>query len=464
MEMSAQAWYDEGIQLRRENRLPEALQRMERSIAADPRPASAHGERGVLLRLLGRPAEALASLDHAISLAPNDWTLHVNRANVLSDLRQHDAAIAACDRALAIRPHSAPALVNRGIFLNTLGLVRSALESLAQAVAIDPHSADAHWSYALCLLRSGNMAAGWREYEWRLQHPHWGRTARRDFAQPLWTGAEPIEGKTVLLHAEQGLGDMLQFCRYARYVQALGARVVLEVPAPLAELLADLPGTSQVVRYGAALPPFDAHIAMLSLPHALWSGLDTIPWDGPYVSAPAAHVHHWTELLGPRRALRVGLAWSGNPQHVGDQSRSIALAELLTALPIGPEYISLQPQVRATDADALAGQSVGLRHFGDELRDFRDTAALCELVDIVVSVDTSVAHLAGAMGRPLWLLVAFDADWRWLAEGESTDWYPQARLYRQPWAADWTPVFRRLRADLETQCHGARTAPAARPT
>jgi hypothetical protein len=259
-----------------------------------------------------------------------------------------------------------------------------------------------------------------------------------------------LKGKTILLHGEAGYGDTLQFCRYAKLVAAMGARVILEVQPPLAPLLSNLEGTHQVLPKGGTLPAFDYHCPLLSLPLAFKTDLDTIPADIPYINSDAARVAVWRDKLGKKTKPRIGLVWSGNPKQKNDHNRSLALAELLPLLHDEAEWISLQQEVRAADIELLA-QRTEIRHFGEELKDFADTAALIELMDVVVTVCTSVAHLAGAMGKPTWILLCFNADWRWLLDRSDSPWYPTSRLFRQTSIGNWESVVNRMRQELMQQ-------------
>jgi hypothetical protein len=260
--------------------------------------------------------------------------------------------------------------------------------------------------------------------------------------QPRWLGVESLKGKTILLQAEAGLGDTIQFCRYVRQVAARGARVLLEVQRPLLKVLANVEGVHKILPKGAKLPKFDYHCPLMSLPGAFNTIQKTIPADIPYLRSDAALATRWQKRLGKKeetRKRRIGLVWSGNPAHANDSNRSVALSDLSPLLLYNAEWVSLQKEVRPGDADWLAGHTE-VRHFGEQLRDFADTAALIENVDLVIAVDTSVAHLAGAMGKPLWLLLPFNPDWRWLLKRDDNPWYPTARLFRQPAIGDWGSV------------------------
>jgi hypothetical protein len=270
---------------------------------------------------------------------------------------------------------------------------------------------------------------------------------KRDFSQPNWLGTDAIGGKTILLHGEQGLGDAIQFSRYAPLVAASGARVIVEVDESLRELVSSLAGVSQCVAKGNVLPTFDLHCSLLSLPLAFGTRLETIPATTSYLHAPASGVANWGVRLGPKKRPRIGLVWSGSPQNLNDSNRSIGLPALLPLLDLAATFVSLQRDVRAGDAPLLQERSEILP-CGGALRSFSDTAALISNLDLVITVDTAVAHLVGALGRPVWILLPFIPDWRWLRDRNDSPWYPTARLFRQTAARDWSGVVDRIHAAL----------------
>jgi hypothetical protein len=271
---------------------------------------------------------------------------------------------------------------------------------------------------------------------------------RRDFAQPLWRGEESLEGKTILLHAEQGFGDAIQFVRYVPFLAAKGAQVVLEAPPPLTALFSRIAGAAQVLARGEALPAFDWHCPLMSLPLALKTRLETIPAAVPYLSASEERVASWKQRLPEAGARRIGVAWAGNRNFKGDQTRSIGLARFSPLLSVnGIEFLSLQKDLRDGDREILRDNS-HVRHVGDAMEDFSDTAAILSSVDLVISSDTSVAHLAGALGKPVWVLLQYVPDWRWLLERGDSPWYPTARLFRQPKIDDWESVIRQVKDRL----------------
>jgi hypothetical protein len=322
-----------------------------------------------------------------------------------------------------------------------------AIASLDRAIEAKPDFAEAFLNKSLAFLLLEDFDAGWAMYEWRwkVENP---ASQPRQFQEPLWLGEAPLAGRTILLHAEQGLGDTLQFCRYAQLVKNLGARVLFEAPKILHPVLGDLEGIEQLFKKGDSLPGFDLQCPLLSLPLAFKTTIATIPTSTAYLQSKPALVEAWADRLGERKAPRVGLVWSGNPGHGNDRNRSVSLAALLASLPAGLDYVSLQKEMREADRATL--ESTGkVRFFGPELKHFADTAALSDLMDIVISVDTSVAHLCGALGKPTWMLLPFCPDWRWLLERNDSPWYDSMVLYRQPSVGDWDSVFSRVAADLE---------------
>jgi tetratricopeptide (TPR) repeat protein len=471
-----------GLVLAALKRHQEALENFDKALALDRDHANALNNRGLTLAALGRTAEALASWGRALEIDPDHFEALHSRGNALYNLKCFDAALADYERVLALRPNDLDVLNNRGGSLVGLGRPDEALGSYDRALRIAPKSpvllinkghvlADQHefepalsnyaeaaatetmrpeakWCESLVRLRLGQFAQGWRDFEWRWQQTSWV-PQRRNFTEPLWLGREPLAGRTILLHAEQGFGDTLQFVRYAKRVSDLGATVLLEVQAPLKRLLSDIEGIAQVLARGEPLPRFDLHCPLMSLPLAFGTALSTIPADIPYLRAPADRVARWHARLGERRSLRVGIAWAGSSLHKNNHQRSIALSRFAALLAAsGIEFVNIQKDITPADAAALRGHA-NLIQISDELRDFADTAAVISLLDLVVSADTSVVHLAGALGRPVWVLLPFSPDFRWLLGREDSPWYPTARLFRQPRFGDWESVLARVRDELE---------------
>jgi tetratricopeptide (TPR) repeat protein len=439
----AEAHSNRGNVLRELERYDEALASYDRALALRPDYAEAHSNRGNALNALKRFDEALASFDRAIFLWPDYAVAFSNRGVTLHALKRYDEALASHDRALALRPDDAQALCNRGATLTELKRNEEALSNYDRALALQPGLPVVHWNQAALRLLTGDFGRGWAEYEWRWKKASMARSMR-NFPQPFWLGGDNISAKTILVHSEQGFGDTIQFCRYVPLVVARGARVVLEVETPLQRLMATLAGTALVVTKAGPLPDFDLQCPLLSLPFAFRTELETIPSSTPYLHAPLQGLTDWETRLGEKRRPRIGLAWSGSVAHERDADRSISLSALLPLLNSDATFVSLQKDVRPADA-AVLDQCGDILHFGDAFVDFSDTAALISKLDLVISVDTSIAHLAGALGRPVWVLLSYIPDWRWLLDRDSSPWYPTARLFRQNDSRTWDSVIMRAR-------------------
>lgn len=477
-----EALSNRGNALHQLGRLGEALDSIDAALALRPQASDLHINRGIILQSLGLENEALASFERAVEMAPGQAQAHFNRGNALRALRRFDEAVHSYKLALTLEPDSAPISINLGVALQAMRRTSEALEIFDRLIALDPKNnqacvnravilqeshrlqeaiaqcdqlierspdlAPAHWNKAIALLLLGDFDRGWPAYEWRWRVEGLG-IVQRSFVQPQWFGQETLAGKTILLHAEQGLGDTLQFCRYATPLHRLGARVLVQAPAALLPLLQGLPGVDQLLADGQDAPAglqFDLHCPMLSLPLAFRTRPDTIPSPGRYLPPSVAKLQSWRGRLGPRTKPRIGLVWRGSTLHKNDGNRSLALAQLLAQLPERFDFYSLQKEIRSDDSQALL--SSGLKHFGDLLQDWADTAALCDLMDLVISVDTAVAHLAGALGKATWILLPYAPDWRWMLGRSDSPWYASARLYRQERDCQWDPVLRRVQHDL----------------
>jgi Tfp pilus assembly protein PilF len=442
----------------RRQRFDEALASYDRALAVRPDYAEALSNRGVTLHELKRFDEALASYDRALAVRPDYAEALSNRGVTLHDLKRFDEALASYDRALAVGPDYAEALSNRGVTLRALKRFDEALASYERALALRPDYAQAHWNKSLLQLLTGDFDSGWREHEWRWKNESLG-LVKPNFAQPLWLGENEIKDKTILLHGEQGFGDTIQFCRYVPLVTARGARVLLGVQAPLLGLMASFADVAQVISEKDKLPHFDLHCPLASLPLAFGTRIESIPANVPYLTASPESIRSQTFTPGSKGDLKIGLAWSGRPEHKNDANRSINLRSLLPLLDVKANFVSLQKDVRANDAAVLKCRS-DLVHFADELKTFSDTAGVISKLDLVISVDTSVAHLAGALAKPVWILLPFVSDWRWLLDREDSPWYPTARLFRQTAPGDWSDVISRVADELDglLQLHHARAS------
>ena len=424
----------------------EAVAAFDAVLAQEPHHVQALINRGNARAGMGQAALALMDYEAALALAPGHPLALYNRGNALSALGRERDALAAYDGALAAAPNYPNAWANRGMVLAALNRHQDALASYGRALALQPDNADVHFNAALSLLTMGDYTRGLTEYEWRWKRA--GMGARKDLRRPLWLGETPLAGKTILLHAEQGLGDTVMFARYAPLLARGGARVVLEVQPELKGLLAGLEGVAAVVARGDPLPPFDVHCPLTSLPLACKTELAKVPAEIPYLHASETLIAKWRSRLDGVPAPYVALAWSGRATHVNDRNRSLSLSQLEPLLEADDvRFVSIQHELRSADAEILAREP-RIAHLGAELADFTDTAAVLSLADLVICVDTSIAHVAGALGRPTWLLLPFQPDWRWTLERETSPWYPAMRLFRQPAPGEWATVITQVREQL----------------
>jgi len=389
---------------------------------------------------------ALKCFRRALEHGPGFAQAHYNCGVIHFHAGRLAAAAEAYSAAIAHEPDFVMAHSNLGVALEAMGASEAAEAAYDTAAQLDPNHASPRWNKALLQLRNGRYVEGWRLYEWRWAAGK-GGPFRQFTGRPLWLGGRNLAGRTVLLHAEQGIGDAIQFARYAPLVAALGARVILEVFTPLVELCKSLAGVSEVVGAGDKLPKFDFHCPLMSLPLALGTDEKTIPGETPYLAAPEERRAAWAAKLGPAQRRRIAFAWKGNPKHEGDAMRSVPLDLFARLFGAEAEFICLQPELSQAEAAILATHGQ-VRQFGPALADFADTAAILASCDLVISVDTALAHLAGAMAKPTWLLLPQRAEWRWLKQGETSPWYPTMRLFRGAKPDDWPDLLTRVATAL----------------
>ncbi len=435
-----------------------ALASFDQAFAREPGLVEAINGRGAALADLNRSEEALDAFGQVLALAPGHVAAIVNSGAALHRLERFDEALEMQRRALVLKPDEAVAQYNFATTAMELRKFPEALEHFAAAQSLRADYIEAHWNESLCRLTTGDFARGWAKYEWGWRANQ--RGGMRDYGdQPRqgvdpWLGETPIDGLTMLLHGEQGLGDTLQFCRYAKLVRARGARVILEVQPLLLKLMQRLPDADVVVAMGDELPVFDRRMPLMSGPLAFGTTLQTVPSEVPYLPGDPAGIAAWRLRLAAYPGIKVGLVWSGDPRpdqpaaHSVDKRRSMRLAQMAPlAEVIGVTYVSLQKGSPAEQAlDPPAG--FALLDWTDELADFTDTADLVGALDLVITVDTSVAHLAGALARPVWVLSRYDGCWRWLEHGGDSPWYPTLRVIRQTARGDWAGVMGRVVAAL----------------
>jgi tetratricopeptide (TPR) repeat protein len=445
----AEAYYNLGNTLCELGRDEEAIAVYHAALLCRPDYLDALNNLGLALTRLARPAEAAVFLRQVVRLRTDFAEGHNNLGLALADQGTFAAAEGCFEQALRLNPRYAEAHTNLGSCFKEQGRLREAVACYELALALEPDSASTHWNRSLAWLQMGNYEQGWPEYEWR-----WRRkgTPPALFTQPRWDGT-PLRDRTVLLHAEQGLGDVLQFLRYAPLVKERGGRVLVAVPPRLVELASTCPGVDRVVPESGPLPPFDTHVPLMSLPALFKTTFNTVPAAIPYLAAEPDRQGRWRKRLAGVPGFKVGIAWQGNPRHLWDGRRSAPLAAFapLARVP-GVSLVSLQ---KGPGAEQLREAGLPVYDLGEELdpgeEAFLDTAAVMRCLDLVVTVDTAVAHLAGGLAVPVWVALATVADWRWLVGRERTPWYPTMRLFRQQVTGDWHAVFARMAQELGAQ-------------
>lgn len=434
-----EAHYNLGFALHQLGLFDAAIQAYSQAHILTPRDVDTLMARGHLLAQQKRLDEAARDFSKVVELAPNNADAWNNLGNSLIALEITDRALCAFDRALSLSPGFKDALFNKAVALQGLGNFDAARRTYASLLEIAPDFSEAKWHLSWIALIHADFEEGWRLFESRWQVVSLGLKNKHQ-AYKRWDGVESLRNKVILLHAEQGLGDTLQFCRYVNVFQSMGAKVLLEVQPSLVRLVESSFENVQVFHQGAQIPAVDFQCPMMSLPFACKTIIDTVPNSVPYLRAEDHGVVNRVRKDESRTNLRVGLVWSGNPEHKGDFTRSIPLSNLAPLLQLpNIEFICLQPEVRKPDEMWLTeNPHINLRRI--QVTDFFDTAMLVDELDLVITVDTAVAHLAGGMGKPTWILLPKWPDYRWLLEREDSPWYPTARLFRQNTRSDWAPV------------------------
>ncbi|QWD59755.1 tetratricopeptide repeat protein [Polynucleobacter sp. MWH-UH35A] len=437
------------------------LNYFEKALKLQPKFFESLGNKGVALEKMGQYKEAIESYDAALAINPEFLQAYQNKGVALERLEEVEDAIKCYDKAISIDPNYAGAYFNRAYASERLLRFEQSLADYNKAIELEPTKVDFIWNRALLLLCSGDFERGWREYESRLDLKKAVFTYERNKLKKYeWLGSlQPLRDKTILLRAEQGLGDTIQFCRYVKILSEMGAKVILEVQPPLKSLLRNLDGLGQIISMGEITPLFDYYCNLMSLPYLLGTQIDSIPNKIPYLKADPQKTEVWKQKLGPRNGKRVGLVWSGGfrPDQPElwplNRRRNIELSKLKNFKTEGIEFHSLQkgelPESELVMLHLQNWDGPKIINHADSLNDFTDTAALIENLDLVISVDTSTAHLAGALGKPVWLMNRFDTCWRWLLERQDSPWYPTFRIYRQLSPNDWESVVNRISMDLK---------------
>jgi Tfp pilus assembly protein PilF len=434
-----------GIILNRLNQLNEAVPCLQTALRLNPECPQLHLFLGGILKKLGRFEAAAACCRREIEMDPANADAHYNLGLVLQNLERPEEAMAAYQKAIELRPGYADALVNLGFVLRQALKTEAALRCFEAAVRYEPQSARAHWERCATLLALGDFARGWPEYEWRWKQKNFASPPPQ-FSQPRWDGSA-LDGRRIFLYPEQGYGDTIQFARYAPLVAQRGGEVIMGCPPPLRPLMETVRGVREVATSRANLPLFDVYAPLMSLPVIFKTTLEAIPAEIPYLAPPRDDFKVENTNSG---AFKVGIVWAGEPSHQNDRNRSASPACFLPLLELpGIRCHSLQvgERVKELSHPQIAGR---ITELGSRFRDFGDTAQAVAQMDLIISVDTCVAHLAGALGKPVWTLLPFEAEWRWLLQREDTPWYPTMRLFRQPQPGNWSLVVERIASELKS--------------
>ena len=443
----AEVYIPRGAALISCKRYTEALESYDQSLKLNPSLVMAWLGRGNVFYDLKRYDEAFAAYDKALALKPDLEGAWLGRGNVFFDLKRYDEAFAAYDKALTIKPDLENAWLGRGTVFFSLNRDEEALKCYDKAIALKKDLPEGYWNKSLVKLSLGEYEEGWQLYEWRWKSRSFTSPVR-NFSQRQWLGNDSVVGKTILIHSEQGFGDTIQFFRYLSKLKTLGCKIIFETQTQLVPLIKAQRYNCQIIGQGETLPSFDVHCPLLSLPLAFKTTLETIPASIPYLFSSAEKLELWRTKLGRKNKFRIGLAWSGNQNFWNDIRRSIAFELLRPIMSVNGEWYSLQKDVRGSDNNSLKSTPNIIDHT-QCLNDFSDTAALISELDLVISVDTAVAHLTGALGKPVWILLPFHPDFRWLRDREDSPWYPTARLFRQTQDGEWRSVIDRVFQELK---------------
>jgi Tfp pilus assembly protein PilF len=435
-----EAWYLLGAIAQLQGKPADSLSFYQRALRLAPNHVEARNNLGVALQAIGRIEQAEACFRESIRQRPGFADAYSNLGNVLQDRGMIDEAIDCYHQAIQLKPDYLDAHNNLGNAFRAKRQSAEALKWYEEALRKSPNHSQVRVSRALLWLQLGQFKQGFAEYEWRLQCKEYAIPA---FSQPMWDGS-PLDGRAILIYGDHGMGDTLQFIRYAPQVKARGGRVIATVREPLARIIASCPGVESVIPEGAPLPEYAVYIPAMSLPRVFGTTLESIPAQVPYLTADPALIERWGEQIGRDARFRIGIAWQGNPSYARDRQRSfpLTLFEPIARLD-GVRLYSLQKD-SGTEQIAAASSRFAVTDLGSRLTDFMDTAAVMMNLDLVISPDTSIVHLAGALGVPVWVALPFESDWRWLLDRDDSPWYPTMRLFRQTRAGDWGDVFRRI--------------------
>jgi tetratricopeptide (TPR) repeat protein len=432
--------------LRRKGDFEACLQNISKLISINNLLPEVYYEKGVTYFELNNLNESVVNLNKAIEIKHDYCNAHLKRIECLIKMNMFEAAQVNCDEIIAIKPDLKEAYLSKGYVLEHLKRFDEALKCYEQAINISNDYAEAYVNKGFLQIKLGEYESGWELTEWRWKQKGY-QELERTFDKPLWLGRDQLNNKTIFLYPEQGFGDFIQCCRYIPLLEEMGAKVILEVKKPLASLVATVSPKITVIAPEEKVPAFDCHCPIMSLPHAFRTNVATIPSHTPYLFVPTESKAKWLQVLGPRTIIRIGLVWSGEPGHKNDHNRSIRFRNFEPLFELPCEFHSLQNVIRNGEF-AIPDDLDQIIHHEKEILDFSDTAALVEEMDLVISVDTSVAHLAGALGKPVWILLPAIADYRWLLDRDDCPWYPTALLFRQEKIGDWSGVISVIRERL----------------
>ena len=453
-------FHQKGLWLLEEKQFQTAIEYFNQALDLEPLSLEANHNKGIALEKIGKLQEALTSYRKAIESYPNSSKTHNNIGNIYRELDQSELAISSLKKALELDPNYAEAYSNLGWTLYGIREYQKSKECFHKALQINPNLTPAIFNLSLNQLILGEFDEGWINYEHRMKQPLYQNKITH-LTKPQWYGLEPLISKTIYIYAEQGLGDTIQFCRYIKLLAEQGAKVLFEPQAPLHDLLIGLEGVGELLKHGQPTPPYDFHCPLMSLPLAFKTNQASIPNQVPYINGQESKKNYWGKKLAHIKGPKVGLVWSGgfrpnNPELWEVNRRRNIPFEILSQINIdGIQFFSLQKgetaEAELMEKKEMLWKGNNFHNFTSELRDFSDTAALTEQLDLIISVDTSTAHLAGAIGKPTWILNRFDSCWRWLDKGDTSNWYPTVKLYRQNVAGDWSTMIQDLKNHLRQE-------------
>ncbi|MEW6188000.1 MAG: tetratricopeptide repeat protein [Thermodesulfobacteriota bacterium] len=445
----AEVYGNLGFLARRQGQTEKAINYFEKALELNSSVPEFHCNLAEVFIQKGEEVKAIRFFRQAIQLRPDYYQAYNNLGLLLHSRGQYDEALAQYEKVLEIRPGFLETLINAGNVLKDQKKIKEAQNCYHKALSLDPEFPEGHLNLALLFLLTGSFLNGWKEYEWRWKIR--GIIPRQDICRTRWTGSS-LTGKKILLYAEQGLGDTLQFIRYLPLVVRQGGRVSMECQEELKTLFQVIPGIEEMVCFGEPLPDHDLQSPLLSLPHVFHTDLHSIPALVPYLSPDPHKSERWNKRMkGAGKGKKIGLVWAGRPEFVNDRHRSLPLDNFSGVFRIpGVQWFSLQKGMAVSQIKELSLEK-NVVDFSNELTDFSETAALIENLDLVISVDTAVAHLTGALGKPVWTLLPFAPDWRWMLDREDSPWYPTMRLFRQPRYGDWESVIKRVAVELEKE-------------